>query len=114
LATLANVDRRSLRSEIDNLLKAGHISVYSSRRGGRSTYTLLSPLFKTLENAGVMDAAVSAGVIPKTRVRCPQCSKQVPSLLKVGWCRSCNWHRRVIQIVDERLAAAKHGLEKTA
>jgi hypothetical protein len=42
-------------------------------------------------------------------VSCPKCFKPVPSLLKVGCCRSCNWTNRVRQIseqvADERMGA---------
>jgi hypothetical protein len=39
-------------------------------------------------------------------VSCPKCGKQRPALLRVGWCRSCNWHIKIVRVVDERIAAA--------
>jgi DNA-binding Lrp family transcriptional regulator len=46
--------------------------------------------------------------VKRTSVVCPKCSRLVPSLLKVGHCRKCNWTKQVRQIseqvADERLA----------
>lgn len=109
ICELSHVDMKTARSAIATLVQFGHIESKSGAHGGRTSYSLTDTIF------GAADAPVigaeseqkgSTASVPREMVSCPRCAKRVPKLLKVGYCRSCGWKRKVRDIVREEMEAS--------
>jgi hypothetical protein len=124
ISDCAHVNVKRVRKGVDQLIKFGYVQATKGRLGQRSEYFLTSPLFipKHVSSAKVDQASTSSlQGEPKSKtsdskwVFCPLCQQHRPMLLKVGWCRSCNWEKRVARVSEptarrvsrEEIAAAK-------
>jgi hypothetical protein len=108
LAGACGISRRDFREVRDKLSNCGHLECVNekgSRERGR--YRLTSPTFAIPAFA---DVGVEIGFVAPM-VTCPKCGKRCGGLLKVGWCRSCNWFVKmdplVRRMVRQELASEK-------
>ena len=95
----ARIARRSVRTSISKLVDGGHVEIIEGVKGSRARYKLTSPLFsgvKVDQASTSSRQAKKKSTIPEVDwIFCPLCQQRRPKLLKVGWCRSCNWSKRV-------------------
>ena len=111
LAKLSRVDRRSLREIIGRLEEFKHVEVEKGGTTVRTWYHLTSPIFAkqaVAESDSEAEVTVAAPL-----VTCPKCGKKCGGLLKVGWCRSCNWYVKMEPLVN-RVVKRAIAAEKTA
>lgn len=103
-----NSSRPQVIRHIGLLESAGYIAVQRSHNK-RNEYSV--PGVTGVRVRGRAVNAVVAPVVkkpePRPTVKCPECSRAVPSLLRVGWCRACNWERKVERIADKRIEVAR-------
>jgi hypothetical protein len=111
LAKLSRVDRRSLREIISRLEEFKHVEVEKGGTKVRTWYHLTSAIFAKQAVAEPDSAAEVAIAAPL--LTCPKCGKRVGGLLKVGWCRSCNWVVKMDPLV-RRVVRQEIAAEKTA
>ncbi len=112
LAEAAGVSRRVMRRILSRLIEFGYIEIVKKGSGQAQTvYGLKSALFTKRSTAkpsigaelGDTPAEEKPVSGPRELVRCPLCDTRCRQVLKVGWCRKCNWKREVGKVVDERL-----------
>lgn len=111
---------QTLAVESARRLKAcGYVDVTCGKNGGRAEYRLTSQYFAAAENHSIgvglneSEERPAAGVKssqPPPVIHCPLCHNRCRGLLKVGWCRSCNWEKKVRKVVHQEIAKT----EKTA
>lgn len=98
----------TILKELRILEQFGHIRATKGENGRRSRYELTSPVFgkpgSGVEGELEMPAS-EAQSRHRPTVRCPRCHQERPGLLRIGWCRSCNWADRVRIVVREELRA---------
>ena len=101
LADAADVDRRSLRRCIKSLIEFGHLEKQPRPPGMQSqdVYRLTAILFSIPSFAP--DPPPIAAVFTAPLITCPKCKKSCGGVLKVGWCRACNWTMKVKQVIRE-------------
>ncbi len=107
LAGASRVDRRTLSKVQGRLVEFGHIERNTNGKA-RATYRLTATVFSI---PSFTDAGVEVNLDPIDLVQCPKCHNHCGGLLKVGWCRRCNWTVRVRdaarQVFHEEVAAEK-------
>jgi hypothetical protein len=109
LAKYCRIDRRGVRESVGRLVEFGHAVIGERGKRKRGFYRLTAALFsgKAVESGGnAMGANEEKGsklAVRRELVRCPVCSTLCRQILKVGWCRKCNWKREVRKVVDERI-----------
>lgn len=92
IADRLSVDRRNVRDSLKRLSERGHIEAMSSGARVRRRYQLTP-------------AAAPLVTHRREQVTCGRCGERCFGLLKVGWCRACNWRLKVERVVDSRLEA---------
>lgn len=93
---------RSVRRSIHTLKYAKEIEVRRVKLGGNA-YRLITPIFAAKTPA----EPVVASMPKRELVSCPTCAKRVGGLLRVGWCRSCGFDKKIEKAVDGALAKKK-------
>ncbi len=107
IAKYACAGRRQVTESLKRLHETGWIDVLPGGRGDRARYRVAPVKF-----AAAKEVVPAAGpkIKPKVQhelVSCPICHTRCRQILKVGWCRKCNWKREVGKVVDARLAQEK-------
>ena len=103
IAKYVGASRNPVLAGIKRLAGAGYLEIAQSPRR-RAVYTLTDPVF--VKSGSVHESPDSAAIDPLSStptLHCPLCHDRCRGLLKVGWCRSCNWKKRVQKIVREEL-----------
>lgn len=91
LAAKSRICRLALREIILKLKDLGHVEIEDSGRPRtRARYFLTAAIFAVPQ---FHDSADQSAWVPL--ITCPKCKKPCGGLLKVGWCRRCNWDVRV-------------------
>lgn len=110
IASSIHATTRKIGESVDRLAAAGHVATKNSGRGRRNVYSLTSQLFtKNTKNSEEFEQAETSPDLSDTAVKlvaCPKCHTRCKGLLRIGWCRSCNWKLKVRRIVREEMAAA--------
>lgn len=110
IAEGCHVGYRKIGLILSKLKTCGHVEFEADARGKRTKYVLTSPLFATKPGGLVADAESKRKVSgSREKVQCGRCGERCFGLLKVGWCRSCNWKlkvRKVVEDMDRRKATA--------
>lgn len=97
-----NCSARQAIRHVNSLIDLGYVK--AKKVGNRrNTYSVTAIASK----APITQPETKESAPAKQQVRCPECRKNRPMLLKAGWCRSCGWQRKVRVIVREEM-------EKTA
>ena len=95
IAKTACTSQRRVQIALRRLESAGHIRIDRGKRGARDSYFLLSPIFAQSANYGMEAESPRQIEKPPHLLTCPKCSKRVLQILKIGWCRSCQWGVKV-------------------
>lgn len=105
MAERAHIARRGIRSSLQKLAEFGLLDVTApDKRGGRARYRLTSELFGKRPAEIPEPAIPGAGRVQnREKVTCGRCGDRCFGLLKVGWCRSCNWKLKVDKQIDKKL-----------
>jgi DNA-binding Lrp family transcriptional regulator len=91
-----NLSARQVRRSIRRLSESGALKT-RRQRGGPSIFEIA---FVPAARKRVSQKAAGE---ENPAVTCPKCHKRCHGLLKVGWCRSCNWKNKVRRIVREEM-----------
>ncbi len=99
----------TVNKAIGELITAKHVESTTTRNGGRTIYTLTSPLFgagPVRASGGELEGELEPKPKPASAptLSCPRCHKRCGALLKVGWCRSCNWELKVRKITRDEMS----------
>lgn len=105
LAITCGCSRPSVIAALKNLEAAELIRKKGAPIDQVQAYSLLHPRYAVRQKAMLPLPADSKPAKPKVifRFRCPSCSRMRPSLLRVGWCRSCNNQKRIREVVREEI-----------
>ena len=118
IARHACTTTRYVVSSIKRLQSCGYLESQPVGNGSRAHYRLTSAKFSISgkDPIGVELSTVDVrtrgrgmirpGELTPTIIRCPRCSKHCGGLLKVGWCRSCQWDDKVDKRIDAKLKTA--------
>jgi hypothetical protein len=102
IAKMIHAVPRKVQESLRRLVSAGYVAKNSRLTGKRTIYRLGKA---TSNEGGKQEVAGEVGQAePRIMVRCPECGQRRGGLLKVGWCRSCNWGKKVRKIVREEIA----------
>jgi hypothetical protein len=113
IAFAVNSSRPQVIRHVGLLESAGYITVKRSHNK-RNEYAVPGVTGVRVRGRAVNASVVAVAETPRPTVKCPECSKSVPSLLRVGWCRACNWERKVERIADKRIAVATDEMRRSA
>lgn len=103
IAECVHVAPRLVVDSLRRLSACGHLEMLSYKNGQRREYRLTSPVFAGVPARTSAPIIGSPKSIDRAQIRCPHCRKLCRGLLKVGWCRSCNWNGKVRRIVREEI-----------
>ncbi len=104
LAQSLGVGRETVRRSCAALVRCGYLEVDpATKRGRRARYRLTSPIFAVPSMGKESEVDFS---FPPLLVVCPRCQRQCRQILKVGWCRSCEWKFKVVAIAQEEIERA--------
>lgn len=96
LAAVLSTDKTQVRRSIARLISSGHV-----RRSGDSL-EIASPIF---QQRGLVAGSIREH--GRAKVTCGNCGKPRHSLLKVGWCRSCNFNFKIRKVVRDEIATTR-------
>ncbi len=104
IAQYSRVGFRKIGTILGKLEKYGHIAIEpAEKNGARARYHLTAPLFSKV-TVGVEASGEGDFLAKPELLRCPRCHKRCGGLLKVGWCRSCNWEVKVRKITRDEMS----------
>lgn len=103
ICDLSRVDMKTARAAISALVQLGYLKTKAGTNGNRSSYTLTDALFGATQKTVPVAESESLPKVVMDMVSCPVCHTRVRKLLKVGYCRSCNWARKVRGIVRDEI-----------
>jgi hypothetical protein len=103
LSKLSRVDRRSLRTVLKRLVEFGHVEIEGKGAKTRARYRLTNPLFSIPASADSANVNARKADILVPSMSCPRCRKSCKQLLRVGWCRSCQWDLKMRRMIREEI-----------
>lgn len=108
IAEFVHANRDDVGSSIAKLVDRKHVEVHRAGTGSRLRFKLLSEWFARAGHATSEPEATPVVVHPKAKdlLSCPRCSNRCRGLLKVGWCRHCQWGDNVDRRIDAKLKTA--------
>jgi hypothetical protein len=108
IAKICRIGYRKIGKHLRRLEQFGHIEITVGVNGERARYRLTSPLFGEKQAIGAESGDVEEGKQGgRTSLKCGKCGQVCRGLLKVGWCRSCNWKLKIRHVVREEIAVAR-------
>jgi DNA-binding Lrp family transcriptional regulator len=100
IAAAVNSSRPQVIRHIRALESLGYITV---RRAHNKRNEYAVPGVTGVRVRGTVVAPVVVEKPKRITVQCPKCSRPVPALLRVGWCRACNWELKVRRIAQDEM-----------
>lgn len=102
LAQYACTTQRLLAESIERLRKYGWIETFPpANQRDRMGYKVTPVKFNPPKISA--DEPVKPAKVRRELVSCPKCGTRCRQILKVGWCRKCNWKREVGKVFDEKV-----------
>lgn len=96
LAFVCGMSRPSVLECLSRLCAVGLIKKDGSPVKQVQPYLILHHRLVTKPTAG----REATPDVKRAVISCPKCHKKRPMLLKIGWCRSCEWERKVGRIAE--------------
>lgn len=113
LAKYACTSLRHVSDGLARLISCGYVESEQETPGARTKYKLTSAWFshKAAPKTKAVEPVAARRRGPHDWVTCQTCYREVPSLLRVGWCRRCNRDKNV-EHISRRVA--REEIEKSA
>ncbi len=109
IARYACAGQKAVGESLRRLEACGWIESNQGKRGDRARYRVHAVKF-----AAEVERRPEKVDVPKVKrvlVPCPVCGVRCRQILKVGWCRKCNWKREVGKVVDEKITERIHATD---
>lgn len=112
IARYAKMSQRKVSESMARLQECEYVECSDRAAGRRGQYKLTDPRFSAVAEAKTPAKSVEVAFAAPL-VTCPKCGKGCGGLLKVGWCRGCNWLIKV-DALARKVAREEIAAEKTA